>query len=115
MAPPAPVPLPWASLAQARELWPDARTLDDDVLAQILDAAGTKVYEYASPLTRGAPEREDARAHAQVLAARDLWTAYRVDGGADVISFDQYAIRVRPLSAAVMSLLRPARGVPQAR
>jgi hypothetical protein len=61
------------------------------------------------------PELPDAgivnvRKIANVYEARELWAASRRDG--DVIGFDTYAVRVRPLSATVQSLLRPSRGVP---
>jgi hypothetical protein len=46
---------------------------------------------------------------ANVLQARDLFQATRRDSG-DVVGFDNFAIRVRPLSSTVKSLLRPSTG-----
>jgi hypothetical protein len=101
-----------ADATAARELWPDADTIADATLDRLLGAAWEACAAFlpaaaTDPMPVPVPE---AWVHANVLHARDLWTAYRREG--DVIGFDQYAVRVAPLAASVRALLRPARGVP---
>lgn len=108
----------WATLADARRLWPDAVSLDDDVLSDLLDAALVVCQRFAAPsigVDPVPPEVVDAgvvgvRRLANVYEARELWAASRRDG--DVIGFESYAVRVRPLSSTVQSLLRPSSGRP---
>lgn len=104
-----------ASQDTARDLWPDAAGIPDATLDLLLDTAWEACTEYlpAEQVTAAeapgfvAPYRWTT---ANVLHARDLWTAYRAEGG--VIGFDAGVVTVRPLSNAVKSLLRPPRGVP---
>lgn len=101
-----------ATQDEARKLWPDADTLPGDTLDLLLDTAWEQCERYVpadelDPAPSPVPFRW---VQANVLAARDLWTAYRRDG--DVLGFDNYAVTVRPLSSTVRQLLRPARGVP---
>jgi hypothetical protein len=103
-----------ATIADARAQWPDAETIEDDTLTTALDAswetcAAFLPVEVVDP-DPGPYVPTPAHVSANVLAARDLWTAYRRDG--DVIGFDTYAVRVRPLSDTVKALLRPPRGRP---
>lgn len=49
---------------------------------------------------------------ATIYHARDLATAMQSEGGTDILGFGDYAIRRRPLSGAVKSMLRPSVGVP---
>lgn len=103
---------PVASLAQARLLWPDADTIPDDTLTLLLASAWEACAAFVpahqqDPWPTPVPFRWT---EANVLHARDHWTAYRQEGG--VIGFDSYAVRVRPLSDTVKALLRPTRGVP---
>lgn len=108
----------WANLDDARRLWPDAVTVDDDTLSDLLDAAYLVCSRFAAPsigVDPAPPDVVDAgvvgvRRLANVYEARELWAASRREG--DVIGFDSYAVRVRPLSATVQSLLRPAAGRP---
>lgn len=48
---------------------------------------------------------------ATVMQAREIYSAGQRDSG-DVIGFGDYAIRARPLTAAIKQLLRPQRGRP---
>lgn len=103
---------PVADLDAARALWPDADTITDETLGQLLAAAWEACQAFL-PADATDPEPSpvpSAWVLANVLHARDLWTAYRREG--DVIGFDSYAVRVAPLAASVRALLRPARGVP---
>lgn len=98
----------WAGLEQARAIWPDAVALDDAVLTRLLEAAHAQTTAYAPALADGAPPPPNY-VEAEVLQARELWGATRRES-ADAVGFDTYAVRVRPLSATVRSLLRPPRG-----
>jgi hypothetical protein len=92
----------WASLADARRLWPDAVALDDAALSDLLGAAQIVCQTFAAPSIGTDPEPPDTvdagvvnvRMLAVVYEARELWAASRRDG--DVIGFDSYAVRVRP-------------------
>lgn len=101
-----------ATLAEARTLWPDADTLPDPTLSDLLDTAWEACAAFlpADELAAAVDPWPRRWVQANVLHARDLWTAYRHEGG--VIGFDSYAVTVRPLSATVRALLRPPRGVP---
>lgn len=108
----------WATLDDARSLWPDAVALDDALLTELLTAAFVVCQTFAAPSIGVDPDLPDVpdagvlgvRRLANVYEARELWAASRRDG--DVIGFDSYAVRVRPLSSTVQALLRPSRGVP---
>lgn len=111
----APVPLPWVTRDQARDLWPDAATIPDDTLDALLAAAGARASRYAAP-SIGAPATDTAelaalRAQACTMLARDAWTAYRSDAGR--IGFGTLAVSVRDLSPEAAALLRPDRGAPR--
>jgi hypothetical protein len=101
----------------ARGVWPDAGNLPDDVLTSLLTLSWEACESYvpADELVRVAPPGTDPAPErwrmANVLHARDAWTATRRDTG-DVLGFDQYAVTVRPVSGTVRALLRPSRGVP---
>lgn len=107
--PPAAPLSSWAQLDDAREVWPDA-PVDDDVLARLLVTGCEQLSEFAPALVPGAavPQRY---IEANVLQARELWSAARRDG--DLVGFDTYAVRVRPLSATVRQLVRPPGGRPR--
>lgn len=101
---------PWADIEDARVpgLWPDAGTVDDVTLQDLLDSAYLTCLAYAPAL----PDASVPITYTQavVMQAREGWQAFRRDG--DVIGFDTYAVRVQPLTPRVRQLLRPARGVP---
>lgn len=110
---------PPASLEYARATWADARDISDTVLSDLLDTAWSACAEYA-PAEQVTEYTTDPGTfpggilvrwrHANVLHARDLWRATQRDG--DIVSFDAYAMRARPVSDVVRALLRPRRGVP---
>lgn len=101
-----------AQLADARAQWTDAGTIPDAVLTDLLEAAWTACLAYLPTAVTSAPafapESIPAYVQANVLHARDLFQAAQRQG--DVIGFDQYAVRVRPLSDTVRALLRPSTG-----
>ena len=103
-----------ATLAQARAQWADAPTVDA-TLQQLLDAAWVKCLAYLPAevsATFGTTPASTYPAYvsANIYAARDLWTAFRVEGGA--IPFEGFAVQVRELSSTVRGLLRPDPGRP---
>lgn len=106
-----PAPQPWATTADAHLLWPESATIDPGTLLDLLTSAGMTCTDNARPDVASLPEFERSRAQATVLQARQTWTAYRRDG--DVIGFDQYAVRVRPLTSDVLALLGRARVGPR--
>lgn len=109
---------PWATIEDARRYWADSVVLDDQTLGDFLAAAEVICRRFAAPSIGVDPEPPDVvdagvahvRAVATVFEAREVWAASRRDG--DVIGFDTYAVRVRPLSTTVQALLRASRGVP---
>ena len=104
-----PVPTTWLAEADVTpDMWADAPPAG--LLELYLGAAQERCEAYApAPIPDPIP-----RGHilAQLADARDLWTAAQRSGSADLIGGDGYAVRVRPLSDYVRSLLRPPSPVP---
>lgn len=102
-----------AQIADAIAQWPDARNMDAGVLTNLLESAWTACETFLpTAITTDAayvPADVPAYVQANVLHARDLFQATRRDTG-DVVGFDSFAIRVRPLSSTVKALLRPSTG-----
>ena len=102
----------WATLEQARKIWPDAPA-SDEILTSLLEDAHTACVAYAPALYSGDPVPAGYW-RAEVLQARELWAAARRDG--DLIGLtDTYAVRARSLTDAVRALLRPRQAVPKVR
>jgi hypothetical protein len=99
--------------AFARVHWEDARQLDDALLDALLDAALPAVIAYAPALGTldAVVPAPTSYQLAVVFQARELRNAIQ-RGEADVVGVGDYALRARPLTAAVKSLLRPQRGRP---
>lgn len=97
----------WATKTEARnpEVWPDAVNMTDASLDLYLNAAFVGVVAYAPALPEGATVPESYKL-ANILQARELRNA-ATRGEQDVIGVGDYAIRARPLTAAVKQLLRP--------
>lgn len=110
-------PTPPVTLEWVRVRWADARDIDDTTLSELVDTAWARCVPFLpaaqlaiyvdGTLPGGIVLRWR---EAVMLDARDLWRAAQRDG--DVVAFDAYAMRVRPLSDTVRSLLRPRTGVP---
>lgn len=100
----------WATRDDARDLWPDA-PVDDALLDAMLSSAHEVVVAYAPVLAVSAPTPY-RYVQAEVLQAIEHYQATQRNG--DVLGFGDsgFAIRVRPLSTSVKSLLRPRRAVP---
>lgn len=97
----------WALKTDARDpdVWPDAVNMSDASLDRYLEAAYEGIVGYAPALLAGDPI-PTSYVLANVLHARELRNAAS-RGEQDVIGVGDYAIRARPLTAAVKSLLRP--------
>lgn len=95
----------WATKDQARAHWADAGSLDDSVLDTLLAAAFEQCVAYAPAPADPVPTRYML---ANVYQAREVYAASQ-RGEQDVIGVGDYAIRARPLTAAVKQLLRPQR------
>lgn len=102
----------WADKPIARRHWSDASTIADDKLDELLEAAWPAVFAYAPALAEDAEVPTHYKL-AQVYQAREVWAAAQ-RGESDVIGVGDFALRARPLTAAVKQLLRPQRGVPKA-
>ncbi|CCH79083.1 hypothetical protein BN12_40053 [Nostocoides japonicum T1-X7] len=98
--------VPWATPTQAQTFWADAKNLSDDILVVLLDAATEQCAAYAPALAVDATV-PDRYVLATVYQAREVYSAGQRDG--DVIGIGDHAIRSRPLTATVKSLLRPQR------
>ena len=102
--------MPWATRDQARAIWKDAPA-SDSILDSLLADAEYQCAAYA-PATSTMPVPA-AWSRAVVLQARELWAAARRDGDLIGASDTGTAIRARPLTGAVKSLLRPRRAQPR--
>ncbi len=100
----------WATKTQARDFWPDATAMPDTTLDSLLTIATEQCTEFAPALAQGDPLPERYML-ATIYQAREVWAAM-LRGEQDVIGIGDYAIRARPLTAAVKQLLRPQHGRP---
>jgi hypothetical protein len=100
-----------ATTADAHALWPDSSTLDEPTLLLLLDGAWLTCSAYLpADVLESTTSAPPTWTEAVVLQARDVWSAFLRTG--DVVGFESYAVRVRPLSDSVAALLRPRRGRP---
>lgn len=96
----------WATADEAKRHWPDANSIDPAALTLLLEAATEQCAAYAPPVVGEISPRYIL---ACIYQARELYAASQ-RGEQDVIGVGDYAIRARPLTAAVRQLLRPKRG-----
>lgn len=103
----------FAELPDAREHWPDSTDIDDTRMTDLLAAAFPACVAFAPALPVDATVATVPQAYklGHVMQARELYQAQQ-RGEQDVIGVGDYAIRARPLIAAVKSLFRPERGRP---
>lgn len=93
----------WTDLTKARLHWPDAASIADAVLTDLLDAAQIECERYAQPLPEATAPSVDY-VLAVILQARELYNAGQRDS-ADLVGIGDYAVRARPLPAHVKRLL----------
>lgn len=95
----------WHTIDSARAEWPDA--LEDDArLYDLLATARVQCEAYAPALPPLAPVPVTYRA-AQVLQARNIWNASRIDPGGSTMGADGFQATVYPLDWTVAQMLRP--------
>lgn len=99
----------WPDKIAVRAQWPDAAGIPDDVLDRYIASATSQCVRFAPTLPEGA-EVPPAYVTAVILQTRELWAAGQREG--DLIGVGEYAVRARPLTPTVRSLLRPERGRP---
>lgn len=98
----------WVNLEEAIKYWPDAENIDPFVLNDLLNIAWEQCVAYAPAFT-GPPSKRFILAN--IYQAREIWASGSRDSQ-DLIGFGDYAVRARPMTATVKSLLRPeTRGV----
>lgn len=102
-------PARWADRPAAERHWADASALDDVTLNELLEVSEGDVIAYAPALDDGAPIPVRYKL-ASIYQAREIRAAALRDG--DVIGVGDYAIRSRPLTAAIKQMLRPQSRVP---
>lgn len=101
----------WHTLDSARAEWQDAPA-DDSRLFTLLQIAAQQVAAYAPDLEDGAPVPTNYR-YGQLMQARNLWNAGRVDPAQGNAEFGtSFVITPHPLDWIVRQILRPQRRVP---
>jgi hypothetical protein len=101
----------WANLDTAREetRWPDANTLSDRVLFDILIEARRAVIAYADEV--GVDFDEDQPASnlrfAQIMQARNIHNAIRVDPSTGDLGDGSFQVRAFPLDWQVQQIIKP--------
>lgn len=103
----------WHTLASARSQWPDSRSdaqMDDIVLYELLEVTKKQCIVYAPALAEGAAVPLNYKA-AQLMQARNVWTASKVDTGG---SFQEEggSVAAFPMDWQVTNLLRPKTAIP---
>lgn len=101
----------WHTLDTARHAWSDAVRIEDDILWEILAVAKHEVVAYAPALAVGATVPVHYR-KGQLMQARSLWNASKVDPSSGAMGDDSFAITPFPLDWQVKQVLRPKRAVP---
>jgi len=112
----------WHLLESAREQWPDA-PYNDEQLYELLELARHEVIAFLPPGPAAAgfgsggfgdpveaipPDYRKA----QLLQARNLWNAAKVDPSNGGLADGAYVISPKPLDWIVRQILRPKRGMP---
>jgi hypothetical protein len=101
----------WVTLSWARSEWRDAPS-EDDQLFELLELARTQCETFAPKLAEGALVPVGYR-RGQMMQARNIWNAARVDPSNGSFGSDSFVIRPFPLDWMVKQQLRPAQGVPR--
>ncbi len=104
MANPAYSATAWADAAAAADHWPDVADLTPAVQTLIFSAATRVAKRHTPALDPDTTPITDDMVLAVIYLARDLRAAI-LRGDTDVVGIGDYALRARPLSAIVRSLL----------
>lgn len=110
----------WHDIESARDQWVDA-PLDDERLEELLTVACQQVVAYAPKSVREALEADDAAPDevptnlrvAQLMQARNIFNAQRVDAASGGMGEDTFMVRPHPLDWMVKQIIRPRTGVPR--
>lgn len=101
----------WYDTATTRAQWRDAP--DDDVaLWELLEVAKDQVLSYAGGVGGPGFQVPPNLRKAQLMQARNIWNAAKVDASNGEIGEDTFAIRPFPLDWAVRQMIRPKRALP---
>lgn len=100
---------PYATLTDARAAWRESEKIADTRLEDLLTIAAEQITPYALPADLAAVPVPRRLVEANVRQAQELY-AVAVSSTGDVIGFDAYALRRRPLPDSVRALLRPTTG-----
>lgn len=100
----------WHSLNSTRQDWRDA-PVNDAQLFTLLEVARVQCVAFAPTLPAEAAVPISYR-QAQLMQARNLWNASKVDAGNGSYGDDSFVIRPFPMDWVVKGILRPNRAVP---
>lgn len=95
----------WYTLDEARSEWPDAPH-EDTWLYALLAEARSQVLEYAPTLAEDEQVPANYR-RGQLMQARNLWNASKVDAASGGFGEDTFVLRPYPLDWMVKQVLRP--------
>jgi hypothetical protein len=101
----------WHTLDTARDQWENAPE-GDLKLYSILWAARQEVTAYAPPLVDGARPPLNYL-QAQIMQARNIWNAAKVDPASGGLGEDSFIIRPFPLDWMIVQILRPKSAIPR--
>lgn len=101
----------WHTNDSAREEWTTGAPQSDVRLFQLLLMAKQQVTAYAPQLPAAARVPRNYK-EGQLMQARNLWNAGKVDPQSGGVGDDEFVIRPYPLDWMVQQVLRPKRGVP---
>lgn len=102
----------WHTLDTARDDWRDAPGFDA-WLYELLWTARNDVIAYAPALAADQRPPLNYR-RAQLMQARNLWNAGKVDPSSGGIGSDTFVLRPFPLDWTIKQVLRPKRAIPGA-
>lgn len=97
-----------------RLLWPDAESINEDLLQSLLEVAKVQVTAYAPKIADPANIPTHVQL-AQLRQAQNLYNAGRVDASGGIGDGSDFIMRPHPLDWHIKAMLRPRRGVPSVR
>lgn len=100
----------WHTIDSAREEWHTGAPTLDRRLFQLLEQAKEQVIEFAPAIAAVAPIPARYR-EGQMMQARNLWNAGRVDPQSGGTGDEEFVIRPFPLDWMVMQVLRPKKAI----
>lgn len=101
----------WHTLDSARQEWGDAEALSDLNLFRLLELSRQQITVYGPTLAEGAPVPENYK-RAQLMQARNLLNAIRVDPASGNTGEDTFSLTPYPLDWVIKQVVRPLSAVP---